>query len=80
MHDSGGNCLKYLKRVCNRKQEGNKDFKKGWGKLGQGVGVLKRGGGWNPLTNYGDYKAIQSKLSKYEHVERGGRFQILVIL
>ena len=28
------------------------DFKKA-GKLGQGVGALKRGGGgWNPLTNY----------------------------
>ena len=24
----------------------------GGGKLGQGVGALKRGGGWNPLTNY----------------------------
>ena len=29
---------------------GHKNFKKG-DKLGQGVGVLKRGG-WNPLTNY----------------------------
>ena len=24
----------------------------GGGKLGQGVGALKREGGWNPLTNY----------------------------
>ena len=31
---------------------GNKDFKKGVGKLGQVVGALKKGGIWNPLTNY----------------------------
>ena len=45
------------------------------GELGQGVGVLKRDGGLEPtysLTNYGDYKTIQSKLSKYEQVESGG--------
>ena len=54
MHEGGGNCLKYLKRGWNRKEErGNKEFKKG-AKLGQGLGALKRGGGgWNPLTNYG---------------------------
>ena len=47
-----GDCLKYLKRGWNRKEgRGNKDFKKGGGKLGQGVGDLKRGS-WNPLTNY----------------------------
>ena len=28
-----------------------KDLKKG-GKLGQGVGALEKGVGWNPLTNY----------------------------
>ena len=44
--DEGGwNCLKYLKWGWNRKKgRGNKDFKKGGGKLGQGVGALKRGG------------------------------------
>ena len=73
-----GNCLKYLKRGCNGKEgRGNKDFKGGG--LVQRVGVLKRGGGgWNPLTNYGNNKTIQSKLSKYEQVER--EVQILVIL
>ena len=41
----GGNCLKHLKRGWNRKERrGNKDFKKG-GKLGQGVGAVKRGAG-----------------------------------
>ena len=36
----------------NRKEwRRNKDFKK-WGKLGQGVGALKRGGAGTPLTNY----------------------------
>ena len=46
------NCLKYLKRRWSRKEgRANKDFKMG-GKLGQGVGVLKKGVGWNPLTSY----------------------------
>ena len=49
----GGNCLKYLKRGWNRKEgRAHKDLEKG-GKLGQGVGALKRGS-WNSLTNY-DY-------------------------
>ena len=52
MRECGGNCLKYLKRGRNRKERrGNKDFKKGGGKLGQGVGALKRGD-WNPVANY----------------------------
>ena len=43
LRKGGGNCLKYLKMWWNRKEHrGNKDFKKG-GKLGQGVGALKRG-------------------------------------
>ena len=45
LREGGDNCLKYLKRRWNRKEgQGNKDFKKGGGKLGQGVGALKRGG------------------------------------
>ena len=50
-----GDCLKYLKRGWNRKEEkDNKDFlKKGrGGKLDQGVSALKKGD-WNHLTNYG---------------------------
>ena len=44
LRKGGGNCLKYLKMWWNRKEHrGNKDFKKG-GKLGQGVGALKRRG------------------------------------
>ena len=39
-----GNCLKYLKRGWNRKERGSKNFKKE-GKLSQGVGALKKGGG-----------------------------------
>ena len=51
MHEGGGKCLKYLKRGWNKEEDtGNKDFKKE-GKLGQGVGALKKGG-WDPLTNY----------------------------
>ena len=45
-----GDCLKYLKRGWNRKEgRGNKHFKKGGGKLGQGVGALKRGAAGTPL-------------------------------
>ena len=56
MREGGGNCLKYLKRGWNGKEgKGNKDFEKGGGKLGQGVGALKRGGGWKHLTNYGSW-------------------------
>ena len=41
----GGNYLKYLKRGGTERRGGNrKIFKKG-GKLGQGVGALKRRGG-----------------------------------
>ena len=43
LREGWGNCLKYFKRGWNRKEErSNKDIKNG-GKLGQGVGVLKRG-------------------------------------
>ena len=50
----GENCLKYLIRGWNRKEgRGNKDFKKGVGKLGHKMGALKKGWGWNPHTNYG---------------------------
>ena len=49
MHEGGWNCLKYLKRGWNRKEgKGYKDFQKG-GKVGQGVGALKRGGAGTPL-------------------------------
>ena len=59
MCEGGGNCLKYLKRGWNRTEgREHKDFKKG-AKLGQGVGALKRGGGWNPLTNYVKAYAIK---------------------
>ena len=45
-----GNCLKYLKGEWSRKEgRGNKDFKKGEGRLGQGVGAFKRWGAGTPL-------------------------------
>ena len=49
LREGGGELSKYLKRRWNRKEgKGNKDFKKeGEGKLGQGLGTLKKGeGGW----------------------------------
>ena len=52
MRESGENCLKYLKKGWNRKEgRETKILKTVGGKLGQGVGVLKREGG-NPLTSY----------------------------
>ena len=37
-----------------KRGEGMQRFLKGGGgKLGQGIGSFKGGGGWNPLTNYG---------------------------
>ena len=47
-----GDCRKYLKRGWNRKEgRGHKDFKKRR-QAGSRVGALKRGEGWNLLTNY----------------------------
>ena len=52
--EDGRNCLKYLKRVWNRKQgRGNKDFKKGGASWVKGCVPEKGGGGSNPLLNYG---------------------------
>ena len=49
MRERGGNCLKYLKRGVEKKRgKRNKDLKQG-GKLGQGVGALKRRG-WLELA------------------------------
>ena len=60
MREGVGNCLKYLKRQWSRKERRrNKDFKKGGGKLGQGVGALKRGGGaGTPLGTMIHYSRI----------------------
>ena len=48
-----------------KKSWGNKIFKEGrGGKMGQGVGALKREGGYNSLTNYDflpSYKIISNK-------------------
>ena len=50
MREVAGNCLKCFKRGWNREEgRGNKYFKKGGSKLGQGVGALKRGGARTPL-------------------------------
>ena len=44
-----GDCLKYLNRGRNRKEgKGNKDFKKGAGKLGQSVDTRKMREGLEP--------------------------------
>ena len=59
LQEGVGNYLKYLKTGQNRKEgRGNKDFKKGEvGKLGQGVGVSKRGAG-TPLQIFWLYGCI----------------------
>ena len=52
MREGEGNCLKYLKRTSNKTEgRGYKDFKSG-GQAGSRGVCLKKGGGWNPLTNY----------------------------
>ena len=66
LREGGKNCLKYIKRGWNRKEErGNKDLKRGGGGGeaaglggggGGGAGGVRGGGprkrgGWNPLTN-----------------------------
>ena len=52
LREGGGNCLKYLKGVEQKRGEGSKDFKKR-GQAGSRCGCLKKvGQGWNPLTNY----------------------------
>ena len=67
MREGGENCVKYLKRGWSRtERRGHKDFKKG-GKLGQWVGALKKGRGWNTLTNY-DYVLV-CKVSIYMHAK-----------
>ena len=44
--EDGENLLKYFKKGWNRKEgRGNKDFKRGGGKLGQEVDALKKGAG-----------------------------------
>ena len=61
MREGGGNYVKYHKRGWDRKEgRENKKFKKG-GKLGQGVGALKKRG-WNPLMNYEYYINISVDL------------------
>ena len=57
MHEGGGNCVKYLKKGWNRKEErGDKKFKtngEGGGRsYVKGWVPKKGGGGWNLLTNY----------------------------
>ena len=61
----GGNCLKYLKRVQNRKEER--------GKVRSRDGYLKKGvRSWNPLTNY----VIHALNILLECIERNFFFKI----
>ena len=48
LREGGGNCLKHLKRWWEKKRGGKTKILKRGGKLGQGVGALKRGGGLEP--------------------------------
>ena len=62
LREGGGNCLNYLERGCSRKNgKRHKDFRKGEGKLGQGVKSPYKlgGGGGIPLrTMYGLFKTV----------------------
>ena len=56
LREGGGNCLKYFKEGGAEKIGGETEtFIKKEGKLGKGVGALKKGG-WNPLTNYATFE------------------------
>ena len=55
-----------LKRRWNGKEgSGNKDFKKDWGKLGQGVGALKGGGAGTLLKNMGHGRLMKVILNSF---------------
>ena len=57
MHEGRGNCVKYLKRGCNRKEgKGNKDFKRGRQARSRG-GCLKKGGAGTPLQTMGYWRS-----------------------
>ena len=81
MREGGGNCLKYLKRGWNRKEgSGNKDFKKG-GKLGQGVGALKKKGGQagTPLKTM-PYDSIKTQSSGLSLLTRNSGNLLMILL
>ena len=66
MHEGGRNCVKFLKKGGRGRKEGrgNKKFKKRGGKLGQGVGALKRGTETPLRTVYRDVqKVIKANLA-----------------
>ena len=49
MHEGGGTCLKYLKRDGTERRRVETNILKTGGKLGHGVGALKKGGGGGGL-------------------------------
>ena len=64
----GGDCLKYFKRGGTEKRGGEtKIFKKG-GKLGKGVGALKRGAG----TSLWTMPMLDEIESKFMHKDKEG--------
>ena len=73
MSESGGNCLKYLKRDGTEKSGRATKILKGAGKLGQGVGALKggRGGPYELcvylLRNYHKFCKISKNTIFTEH-------------
>ena len=64
--------IKYPKRKWNRTEgRGHKDFKGGGGKLGQGVGALKRGGARTPLgTMEGKFITGEAGQIRHQDVPR----------
>ena len=66
MCEGGGNCAKYLKRGWDGKEgRGNKNSKGGGGKLGQGLGALKKGAGTPLQTMLRQAKKLFSKSTEY---------------
>ena len=58
-------------RQGEKKRGGEIKILKRGSKLSQGMGVLKRGGGWNPLTNYGvNWSRMRSLNVALVHVKK----------
>ena len=78
----GRDCLKYLKVGEIKKRGGETKFLKKGGKLGQGVGLLKKGGGAGTLLSKDQSQRIQNwdqesirKISKWVEADASAQSQ-----
>ena len=74
----GRDCLKYLKLGEIKKRGGETKFLKKGGKLGQGVGLLKKGGGLEPSYQKTNLKEFRIGIKKVLEKSQNGWRQMLV--